>query len=117
MKFDIKKVKIMVMVPRDYLEKVRMEVFKGGAGVIGNYTHCSTSFSGVGTFRPNKDAQPFLGVKEKLEYAYEEKLEFVCDIALVRLVLKAIRDVHPYEEPGIDIIPLLDELDFEHEKS
>ena len=24
-------------------------------------------------------------------------------------IIKIIRDVHPYEEPGIDIIPLIDE--------
>ena len=39
----------------------------------------------------------------------EEKLEVVCNIKLVKKVITALREVHPYEEPAIDIIPLLDE--------
>ena len=31
----------------------------------------------------------------------------------VKKILSVIREVHPYEEPGIDIIPLIDENDFE----
>ena len=84
-----------------------------GAGVIGNYTHCSMSTKCIGTFIPNDHANLFLGEMGKMEYANEEKLEFVCDVFLVKEVLKKIREVHPYEEPGIDIFPLLDEKDFQ----
>ena len=112
MSFDIKKVKIVVMVPEDYLEEVRMAALNMGAGVIGNYTHCSTSTQSIGTFIPSDHANPFLGEVGKMEYANEEKLEFVCDVLLVKEVLKKIKEVHPYEEPGIDILPLLDEKDF-----
>lgn len=113
MSIDIKKVKMVVMVPEDYLEEVRMAALDMGAGVIGNYTHCSTSVKSIGTFIPNDHANPFLGEMGKMEYANEEKLEFVCDVSLVHKVLAKIREVHPYEEPGIDIIPLLDEKDFQ----
>lgn len=43
----------------------------------------------------------------------EEKLEVVCDVKLVKKVITRLRDVHPYEELAIDIIPLLDENIFE----
>jgi len=39
----------------------------------------------------------------------EEKLEVVCDIENVKKVITRLREVHPYEEPAIDIIPLIDE--------
>ena len=48
----------------------------------------------------------------KIEYVDEEKLEFVCNVEDVREVLKTIRQVHPYEEPAIDIVPLIDENSF-----
>lgn len=80
-----------------------------GAGVIGNYTYCSTSFKGIGTFKPNEQANSFIGKEKLLEYVEEIRLEVLCDISLVTQVLETIRKVHPYEEPGIDIIPLLDE--------
>ena len=47
----------------------------------------------------------------KLEFVEEEKLETRCDINIVKRVLKRLREVHPYEEPVIDIIPLIDEDD------
>ncbi len=35
------------------------------------------------------------------------------DINRVKKVITKLREVHPYEEPAIDIIPLLDEKCFE----
>lgn len=113
MSFDVKKVKLVVMVPCDYLKRVREVVLDMGAGVIGNYTHCSTSFLGIGSFKPNEEANPFIGENNKIEYVEEARLEIMVNVADVKQILKAIRKIHPYEEPGIDIIPLLDEDDFE----
>lgn len=31
---------------------------------------------------------------------------------LIKTVIKELRKVHPYEEPAIDIIPLIDESEF-----
>ena len=83
-----------------------------GAGVIGNYTFCSTTIKSVGTFIPNTDATPYIGEQNKLEFVEEEKLEVVCDIEKVKQVIQALRKKHPYEESAIDIVPLLDESDF-----
>ena len=113
MSFDVNKVKIVVMVPTNYLEKVRMAVLDAGAGVIGNYTHCSTSFSGIGTFKPSVNANPFIGDVSQFETVREERLEVIVQVRDVKKILRVIREVHPYEEPGIDIIPLIDENDFE----
>lgn len=113
MKFNINKVKIVVMVPIESVDIVRDAICEIGAGVIGNYTHCSTSVKCIGTFKPNCNANPYIGKKEKLEYVEEGKLEVVCDIDKVKNVIAKLREVHPYEEPGIDIIPLLDESLFE----
>ena len=112
MSFEVKKVKIVVMVPANYLEKVRMAVLNAGAGVIGDYTHCSTSFSGIGTFKPNVNANPFIGDANHFETVWEERLEVMVYVSDVKKILRVIREVHPYEEPGIDIIPLLDVSDF-----
>lgn len=52
-----------------------------------------------------------------LEYVEEVRLEVLCDISLVIQVLETIRKVYPYEEPGIDIIPLLDETSLTMKKT
>ncbi len=113
MNVNINKVKIIVTVPLKNVEEVRNSVCNAGAGVIGNYTHCSMSTKCIGTFKPNDNANPYIGENNKLEFVEEEKLEFVCICSLVKKVLAELREVHPYEEPAIDIVPLLEESDFE----
>ena len=112
MNFNIEKVKIFVTVPQENLERVRKAMCEAGAGVIGNYTYCTTTVKSVGTFMPNDDANPYIGTNNKLEYVNEEKLEVICDVDNVKKVISALRQVHPYEEPAIDIVPLIEETEF-----
>jgi len=52
-------------------------------------------------------------MRDKIKHvANENKLEVVCDVDKVRKVINKLREVHPYEEPAIDIIPLLEESEF-----
>lgn len=110
--FNVNKVKIIVTIPIKNLEEVRNAIFEAGAGIIGNYTHCSMSTKCIGTFKPNDEAKPYIGENNKLEFVEEEKLEVVCNVDNVKKVISKLREVHPYEEPAIDIIPLLNEEDF-----
>ena len=112
MNFNVKKVKIFVTIPIENVEEVRSAICSAGAGVIGNYTFCSTSTKSIGTFIPNQNANPHIGEKNKLEYVEEEKLEVICDVEKVKDVITELRRVHPYEEPAIDIVPLIEEEDF-----
>ena len=112
MKVDINRVKIFVTVPPENLEEVRTAVCEAGAGIIGNYSYCTYSAKGVGTFIPNDNANPHIGSRNKMEFVEEDKLEFVCDVKKVKQVISALRKAHPYEEPAIDIVPLIDENQF-----
>lgn len=109
---DINKVKIFVTVPLENLEEVRNAICEAGAGIIGNYSYCTTSIKSIGTFIPNDKANPHIGTRNKLEFVEEEKLEVICDVDKVKKVVANLRKMHPYEEPAIDIVPLLDESDF-----
>lgn len=113
MNIDIKRVKIVVTIPVENVSDVRKAICESGAGIIGEYTYCTSSTKTVGTFIPNENANPYIGEKKKLEFVEEEKLEVVCDIDKVKYVLTRLRNVHPYEEPAIDIIPLIDENYFD----
>ncbi len=112
MNINIDQVKIFVTVPLKNVDEVRNAMCKAGAGIIGNYSFCSTSTKSIGTFLPNDNANPYIGTNNQLEFVEEEKLEVVCDIKLVKKVISELRKVHPYEEPAIDIIPLIDEKTF-----
>lgn len=112
MNLNVNRVKIIVTIPIENIEEVRNAICEAGAGVIGNYTYCSMSTKCIGTFKPNDKANPYIGDNNKLEFVEEEKLEVVCDVNTVKNVVTKLREVHPYEEPAIDIIPLLDEESF-----
>jgi hypothetical protein len=111
MNIEVKKVKIFVTIPTESTEIVRKAICDAGAGVIGNYSYCTTSVKSVGTFIPNEEAKPYIGKNNKLEYVDEDKLEVICNIEIAKKVIKALRKAHPYEEPAIDIVPLIDEND------
>jgi len=112
MNLNVNKVKIIVTIPIENVEDVRNAICEAGAGVIGNYSYCSMSTKCIGTFKSNDNANPYIGEKNNLEFVEEEKLEVVCDVNNVKKVVSKLRKVHPYEEPAIDIIPLLDEESF-----
>ncbi len=107
------RVKIIVTIPIKNVNEVRNAILEAGAGVIGNYTHCSIATKCIGTFKPNDESNPYIGEINNLEFVEEEKLEVVCNVKLVKNIISKIQEVHPYEEPAIDIIPLIEEKFFE----
>lgn len=109
MTIDINKVKIHVTIPESHTEQVRKAICNAGAGVIGEYTFCTTSVKSIGTFIPSSNATPYIGKNNELEIVNEDKLEVICDIKIAKKVISELRKAHPYEEPAIDIVPLIDE--------
>lgn len=112
MNIDFKKVKITVTIPVENVAEVRTAICEMGAGIIGNYTYCSITTKCIGSFKPNNHANPYIGSNNNLEFVEEEKLEVVCDVNIVKQVLQKLREVHPYEEPAISIVPLIEEDSF-----
>ena len=113
MLIDVKKVNIIVSVPRDYFDVVKKAACDAGAGKMGKYVYCSISSKIMGSFIPTEEATPFIGKTGEIENVEEFKLEMKCNIEDVKPVIKAIKEAHPYEEVGINIYPLIDEEDLE----
>ena len=101
--------KIVVYVDVSHADAIRTALAGAGAGHIGNYDSCSFSVRGVGQFRGLKGSHPTIGEPGKFEEVEEERIETVCEKKALKGVLEAVRAVHPYEEPAIDVIPLWDE--------
>ncbi len=101
-------VKIVVSTPVDSAEKVRQAIGDAGAGVQGNYSHCSGSYNVIGRFTPLPGANPAVGAIGTPEEVEEVVLETLCHKDKVKEVIDVIKKVHPYEEPPIDIIPRLE---------
>lgn len=100
-------VKIVVFAPLSHAGVVREAMSNAGAGNIGNYDSCSFSARGTGRFRGLPGTQPFIGESGKVEEVEEEKIETICAQEIAQNVIDAVIAVHPYEEPAIDVYPLL----------
>ena len=110
MRVEFKYVKIVVFVDAEHADSVRAVMARSGCGHIGKYDSCSFSMKGIGRFRGLEGAKPFIGKAGKLEQVVEERIETICLFEKLDEVLAAIKKVHPYEEPAIDVIPLLNTI-------
>ena len=106
---DLKFVKIAVFVPSTHGDLIRQTLSEVGCGHIGNYDCCSFTTKGIGRFRGLKGTKPYIGESGKIEEVDEERIETICPKEKILEVLQALKKVHPYEEPAIDIYPLLNE--------
>ncbi len=99
-------VKLAVFVPKGYEEKVSRALFQF-SGSIGKYSECSFQVEGTGTFTPHEGAAPFIGTVGTREYAEETRIEVLLRKTDVDQALAALSSVHPYEEPAVDVYPLM----------
>lgn len=106
---DAKQLMVVVGVPPEQADQVLDAIAMAGGGSIGNYTHCAFSVSGLGRFKPNENASPYLGEKSHLNAVEEIRIETFCSRDKAKAIVSAIRQAHPYEEPVIYLIPLLSE--------
>ena len=74
-----------------------------GAGAIGNYNNCSFKSSGVGTFKPLENSNPYKGVKGKLYNSEEDRVELVFLKDKQNKIIQTLQENHPYEEIAYQI--------------
>ena len=102
----MKQYKIVVYVPESYADKMREAIGNAGAGRIGNYSNCTFTIKGTGRFKPEEGSNPTIGKVGELTAVPEDRIETVCKEDVLKQVLKAIKEAHPYEEPATDIYPI-----------
>lgn len=95
--------KLAFFVPESHLDVVKAAVFSTGAGKIGDYQECCWQVLGQGQFRPMASADPFIGNAGMLEQVDEFRVELVCQDALIKEAVAALKQAHPYEEPAYDV--------------
>ena len=98
--------KLVTFIPKESVEKVSAALFAAGAGRIGQYSSCSFRSTGTGTFFGEEGSNPRVGRAGNLEHADEIRLETVVPIDRIDEVIRALKKVHPYEEPATDLVQL-----------
>jgi dinuclear metal center YbgI/SA1388 family protein len=95
--------KLVTFIPVEKTDEVLKAIHQAGAGEIGNYSECSFRVEGMGSFRPNENAEPAIGSANKLEFVKENRAEVIFPAYLENKILSALVKAHPYEEPAFDI--------------
>jgi dinuclear metal center YbgI/SA1388 family protein len=101
--------KLVVFVPIESAAKVSSAIFAAGAGVIGNYSHCSFQAQGQGSFLPLEGAKPAIGKKGKTEKVAEVRFETIVPAEKLDAAIAAMKKAHPYEVPAFDCYKLYNE--------
>lgn len=104
---DIKFCKIEVLLPEEIIVELRNQLNSIGVLKVGKYDNV-ISFSEVkGYWRPLEGSVPYDGEVGKIASGSECKMEFKCLYKEIDKVKQVIKKVHPYEEPIINVFPLL----------
>ncbi|MDD4526944.1 MAG: Nif3-like dinuclear metal center hexameric protein [Candidatus Margulisbacteria bacterium] len=98
--------KIVTYIPKDKFEEFKGKFLELNVGNLGNYSHCSFSTSGEGTFLPNSEASPFIGQNGVLEKVDEIKIETIVKDTDLDKVVSTMKSFHPYEEPAYDVFSI-----------
>ena len=105
---EFKFVKFEVFIPDENVDKLISALNKIDALKIGNYESCFAKSKVKGHWKPLEGSKPHIGQVEKLSSEDEAKIEFTCKRDMALKVKHIIKEVHPYEVPVINIIPLIE---------
>jgi len=98
--------KLMTYIPETHAKTLLNSLFKAGAGSIGNYSECSFTVDGTGSYKAGKNANPVKGNKDELHLEKETQINVTFPRNKEKSVLNALFDNHLYEEVAYEISTL-----------
>lgn len=98
--------KIEIFIPPEHTDALLDALAEAGAGRVGLYERCASVTAVRGTWRPLPGSNPYNGEIGRTEWADEVRVEMNCPRERLAAALAAVRRVHPYEEPLINLIEL-----------
>jgi len=100
--------KIVLTVPSTHTEEALSAIGTVGGGQFDQtYDFCAFVMRGEGRFRPLIGSHPKVGKMGQIAQVIEDRIEVTVTSETLPVVIEAIRRVHPYEVPVIDVYPLL----------
>ncbi|MBU2019941.1 MAG: Nif3-like dinuclear metal center hexameric protein [Bacteroidetes bacterium] len=99
--------KLSIKVPIESSEVVLKAIFDAGGGEIGNYSCCSFTNEGIGSFTPLENAHPTLGEINSLQKVQENKIEVLVNNSRIQHVVQSMISAHPYEEVAYEIVAIM----------
>ena len=101
--------KLITYAPKDKVPLLLENLYKAGAGSIGNYDECSFTSIGMGTFKGNQKSKPKLGERGKKTVTDEVQINLIFEFHKQTEILQALFKFHPYEEVAYEVFKLKNE--------
>ncbi|MRI00471.1 Nif3-like dinuclear metal center hexameric protein [Kriegella sp. EG-1] len=98
--------KLTTYIPKDDAEMLKNALFDAGAGAIGNYSKCSFTVNGTGSYMGEEQSNPVKGEKGKLHLEEETQINVTFASHIEQRVLQALFLNHPYEEVAYEVYSL-----------
>ena len=98
--------KLTTYIPESDADALKMKLFESGAGNIGNYSDCSFTNDGIGSYKANDQASPLKGKIGETHFEKEAQIQITYPKSKERHVLKALFENHPYEEVAYETFTL-----------
>lgn len=98
--------KLTTYVPKADAQKLKDALFAAGAGNIGNYSNCSFTVDGTGSYMGGENSNPSKGEIGKLLLEKETQINVTLSAHNERNILQALFQNHPYEEVAYEVFSL-----------
>ena len=101
---DFEYCKLEIFIPESHLSVLQKALQSVDAGHIGSYDSCLSYSRVTGCWRPLAGTHPYIGMENEICTAPELKVEVTCRSGQLDRTMAAVKAVHPYEEPVINVI-------------
>ena len=98
--------KLEIYIPESHFAALQKALQNVDAGHIGNYDSCLSYSRVIGMWRPLAGTHPYIGSENVMSEEEELKVEVTIVSDKLEETLSAVKVVHPYEEPVINVIKL-----------
>ena len=103
---DVSFLKLEIFIPETHLGALLAALREVDAGHIGNYDCCLSYSRVMSTWRPLAGTNPYIGKENTVSCEPELKVKVTIRTERMKETMEAIKLVHPYEEPVINVIAL-----------
>ena len=95
--------KLTTYVPKKDAAQLKQALYACGAGAIGNYSNCSFSTEGIGSYKAGENAHPTKGSIGETHLEEETQIHLTYSRAIEQKIIQTLLQQHPYEEVAYEI--------------
>ena len=98
--------KLITYAPNAEVPELLDALFAAGAGAVGDYSECSFTSEGQGSYKPGEGTNPASGSVGQRNYEAEHRIEVLVPLHNERKVVATLKETHSYEEVAYELVTI-----------